>query len=760
MEIKRIKEIKNIGTFSNFSWWWPYVFEKLTFIYWLNTFWKTTLTDVFQSLKYNTPDLLIRRKTIPYQGWDQVITLSIKENSSETDLKYATSNWWANTVKENLEVFGSEFIHKNLFTWYTIERPNKENFTEFILWEEWVRIAQEIKEDKQIYWVRNKSLKDKLPKYLLWKEKGEYQKFLGIDINWLNEEQIKTELLELQTSKKEEENRLAQPQKILWIGNVSQVNIPKYQITKDIEELNTLFQKDYGDMKEELLDTLKNHIDSNFSNQDWAQKWIKQWYDNITDSSWQCLFCSQSLENAKDMMDLYDKYFDKNYSDFIQSVEENLEKKVITINHTSFWLLTLCQNQLTYWLKYKEIILDPDFQKLLTELEELISKIDENDLVESKKILIEDIKTSISEKNKKPYKKIDEIDFLSFEKKLKKYLEQISLVNIILEKIQVYVTALKEKYKDTSKITESIKKIWIEIEQKACISARIAQDEDCKKFLTEIEELRELKQKYTKAEDDLKASQNTYLISYFDKINELFQKFWSSNFTLEKIENNHWHKPVYSLLVKFHGSEIWNDWMQTVFSESDRRALALAVFFAKIELKEQSERENRIIILDDPITSFDNERTKIFIDYLWEIYDWISQLIILTHYSKFLSDYYIFTETKPTVYKITKQWELGYFDYDYFLKSDYCKLYDEILAFINWWEKIYPSRLRNFIEKQYTPTMKEILVWLDVIEECRSKCCTYNHNDFTDDCDIENFRNFARWIFAKLYPSDSKQLSD
>jgi len=752
MEIKRIKEIKNIGTFSNFSRWWPFEFEKLTFIYGLNTFWKTTLTDVFQSLKYDDPGLLIKRKTIPHQAWDQVVTLTIKESTSEGDLNYATSNWWTNTIKDNLEVFGSEFIHKNLFTWYTIERSNKENFTEFILWEEWVKIAQEIKEDKQSFWVRNKSLKDKVPKYLQWKKIAEHQIFLTIDINWLNEEQINSELLEFQKSKKEEEGRLAQPQKILWIVNVSQINIPDYHINKDLHEINILFQKDYADMKEELLDTLKNHINSNFDNQDWAQKWIKNWYDNTKDRSGDCLFCGQSLESAEDMMNLYDKYFDENYSDFIQEIEENLDGKLGTINRTSFGLLTLIQNQLTYWLKYKEIISDSDFQKLLTELEELISKIDENDLIESKKILIEDIKTSISEKNKKPYKKIDEIDLWTFEKKLKKYLEQISWANEILEKIQVHVKVLKEKYKDTSKISENIKKIWIEVEQKACISARIAQDEDCKKYLTEIKELRELKQKYIKAEDDLKTSQGTYLTSYFDKINELFQKFWSNNFTLEKVENNHWHKPVYSLLVKFHGSEISNDWMQTVFSESDRRALALAVFFAKIELGEQSEKEKMIIILDDPITSFDNERTKIFIDYLWGLYGWISQLIILTHYSKFLSDYYIFTETKPKVYKITKQWGLDHFDYDYFLKSDYCKCYDKISAFIWGWEKIDPAMLRSFIEKLYTPIFEWVTVPNTVIYDCLSRSNSYNHNNFMEDSDVENFRTFAIWIFSELYP--------
>ena len=71
-----------------------------------------------------------------------------------------------------------------------------------------------------------------------------------------------------------------------------------------------------------------------------------------------------------------------------------------------------------------------------------------------------------------------------------------------------------------------------------------------------------------------------YVQKYFTEINSLFAKFGSKNFTLEKEEDNRGHLPVYSLKVKFHNKEIVNDQLCTVLSESDRRAMALAIFFA------------------------------------------------------------------------------------------------------------------------------------------------------------------------------------
>ena len=91
--------------------------------------------------------------------------------------------------------------------------------------------------------------------------------------------------------------------------------------------------------------------------------------------------------------------------------------------------------------------------------------------------------------------------------------------------------------------------------------------------------------------------------------------------------------------------------VQFVLSESDRRALALSIFFTKIKRTATSET---IILLDDPITSFDVDRMNDFINEVKKIRESVAQLIITTHYQNFYKKAVELTkDEQPTLIKIT-----------------------------------------------------------------------------------------------------------
>ena len=91
-----------------------------------------------------------------------------------------------------------------------------------------------------------------------------------------------------------------------------------------------------------------------------------------------------------------------------------------------------------------------------------------------------------------------------------------------------------------------------------------------------------------KLDGQLQQDQSQYLIKYFQEVNLIFETLGSGNFKLEKEAGGRGHLPVYSLKVTFHGVSIPNDKLGSVFSESDRRALALSVFLVKVKLKSKS----------------------------------------------------------------------------------------------------------------------------------------------------------------------------
>src|SRR5699024_6529803 len=69
-----------------------------------------------------------------------------------------------------------------------------------------------------------------------------------------------------------------------------------------------------------------------------------------------------------------------------------------------------------------------------------------------------------------------------------------------------------------------------------------------------------------------------------------------------------------------------------LFSESDRRSLALCIFFAKINQLPVDEKEKAILVMDDPVTSFDNERISNILQILQTLEASTKQIIITTHY--------------------------------------------------------------------------------------------------------------------------------
>ena len=164
--------------------------------------------------------------------------------------------------------------------------------------------------------------------------------------------------------------------------------------------------------------------------------------------------------------------------------------------------------------------------------------------------------------------------------------------------------------------------------------------------------------------------------------------------------------------MKYRGVVISGDQLQYVFSESDRRALALAIFWARINLKEQAEKEKIVIILDDPMTSFDDNRITNSINLFKSVINEVSQIIILTHYPHFIKRFCEITKDAQitTKYLEIKQdnttSSLVLSDRNTFIMSDYERVFIKIYGFIN---KTQPESiktdLRPFLENLYIPTV-------------------------------------------------------
>ena len=230
MKIDRIKQIKNIGIFKDFSW-WSLWFDNFTIIFWLNTYGKTTLTDILSSLKYNDIKALEKRKTLPYINISQEVDVSFNNGNQNVSIKFDGNTWNNSEIWNNIEIFGTEFIYKNLFTWVEIERENKENFTDFIIGDSWVQLVQNIQNYNKKLNEEKKTLKNLLP--------SEYQKtnIVDMDIQKYKLEEVNSWILTLENLKKEKEESLKNPTYIKGLPNIDEIFFQN-NLSSELEKLN------------------------------------------------------------------------------------------------------------------------------------------------------------------------------------------------------------------------------------------------------------------------------------------------------------------------------------------------------------------------------------------------------------------------------------------------------------------------------------------------------------------------------------------
>ncbi len=711
--LKSIKEIKNIGVFANFVNGASVRFEKINFIYGLNTYGKTTLADIFESLKSNDSSIIISRKTIPETSFGQKVTLSVKETEvdSEKELLFQNGQWGNNSISPYIEIFGTEFIHKNIFTGLTIERGNKENFTRFILGEQGVLLAEQIGKKKQELGSMKKDLKNKLPHFLHGKNDVEVKSFLALSIDGLIKDDLESEIYEKRISLSNEKERQKEPSKILSLKMPNKLEVPRNMILEVADSLNTLFAEDYLSIKEESVKKLEQHLSMNFSDKDGAENWIKTGlYYCKEQENMNCPFCGQKLRTVGDLIDLYNSYFDVAYNDFFERVSRELNDNVKIIQDVNFNQKSALQTAFSVINQYKDLIKSSRFQLELLSFEEGINSIQEDILNSKKNEFLSLIKVQLLEKIKSPYKKIEQIDFSSLKDSANKYYSVLIVLKEKNEMLMEEINIFRNQYKDLSAIEKTIAELAKAIAILERQKARIESDEACVNYKLLQKNILDFEEEIKKLNNKLQEEQSCYLEKFFDKIDRVFKKLGSKNFKLERETDRGGHLPVYSLKIKFHEKEIPSKQLSTVFSESDRRALALAVFLVKLSLKSDDERSKTIIILDDPVTSFDENRVTHTINLFKQYLTSVSQMFVLTHYPNLIRRFCEITKLNHMSAKFI-QLDLGVItsslvslDIKQFNGSDYEKMFLKIYNYINRVDKSsIKTDLRPFLENLYLP---------------------------------------------------------
>lgn len=630
--LERIQMISNVGSFCRVA---PggIGFSQINIIYGENRNGKSTLCDIFYSLSLNNPQLILDRKSIiPNREPDQIQQRVEIKFAGQQSVRFLNNIWDSQIPDDSkLHIFDHGFIHRNVMTGTTYSRENSSNVSGFILGENAAQFEaletrnQQLRTDRRTF----NACKKKLEMHNV----GDVDVFVALP---LPDQTLAQFDVDIQTSK------IGQQELSTKISNVDQVTRrSNLEITAIHEAIDTKLQsinrclalnmENVHETSRSIVLAQKEKVNDSSSFDGWAAEGMVHLDDD-------CPFCGQELGGeAQSLIESYRSAFDNTFQDFVVQVKTDVAtlQRLNLISANVETIREQHERNLVYLGFYVEntIAVQLEEHNSLPQLVDSFENIER--MLEVLNRVHEDvsqvIRTALNDKQNIPYNAIAPVCFVELQRKLSDFNESVEQYNAVKHTIN----AMLIQFKESQDITALLEIKDLEVQNEALLitnRTRFFLNNDCVQYSDLKAQIEIDRISYESDKTALEDNQEVFLDTYFNEINTLFRRIGSSDFEISRRINRGGARTIYDLEVTFKGRVIDRAKLDCLFSESDRRALALCIFLAKIHQLPSEERAKAILVMDDPVTSFDNERISSILRILFALRYTIKQMIITTHY--------------------------------------------------------------------------------------------------------------------------------
>ncbi len=634
MQARKINAIKGYKSFADFEWakfcknksGQESILEKFSIVFGENGSGKSSTCDVLKSVSQNrdfpntTPNLA---------------ELEIHDGTNSQTYKYENGAWSGQVDKNAFLFFDVDFINANVHTHG--ERSNnlqhgahtqKAGKLIIDLDEKANELKIVIQEKKdELEKLQNASV-DILAKQFSEKDKEFFQTHKDAD-----DQTKQQKIIETQAELKKLEADLAALKKL----NTQYSEINRLSTIAPVAFSNSLSSKEVfaelfaRQIKEKAQDQADEAIKTHFAkHKRFIESAKSEIPENYTHEN--CPLCMQPLANATKVIEYYRTAFDQTY--------ENEKKKFLADIETAKSGLQTIKTSIAL-LPAKVAAVFDALEKANTDFAvQDIYKLDEKTehtgkfgAVSTKEI--DDLLAALESLKKIEREQVDAAKlydaFAAVVQEVEKSVKGVG--DLITEKNKL-ISDFKGKYSDQSKITSEIVEKTQKKEELNELSDFLKNDKiaQIKNQNEVLEKQKELQEALKKANEDLK----TYLAttipeSVIAKMIEILGKF-NLSFTLEHITGNAQTKD-YSFSFKIKDRRGNERDMKNDLSEGERQLISLAFFFAVNESLQN--KETKVLVFDDPITSLDAPNLKILADLIYQKVQKFSQVLVFTHHPLF-----------------------------------------------------------------------------------------------------------------------------
>ena len=611
---RRFRVLKNIGIF-------PYVdagkdieLRKLNLIHAENGRGKTTIASVLRSLADNDPSTIMERRRLDSQQ-DPKVVVELTDGSS---VVFKDGKW--NDQLEPVAIFDDTFIEENVHSGLTVSPQQRQRMHDIILGHQARALQRQL--DNQIDKVEklNQELRLKetsIPKSI--RGQMSLDEFLALTSDPNVDDLIQDVENELAAIEEREAVQKTEAFQLLKLPSFTSCDIDQ------------VLRLGLDSLESDALERVQKHLSKMDHN---AEAWVADGMLYISSSdpevdTTSCPFCGQSF-NGITLVQHYQAYFSEEYKDLKDTIQEaidNVEKRYGESLKASFErelreIVELRQ----FWLKFckiEELSVDTDgiFLKLRSARDLILGILSKKSSAPLDTLtLTDDIKDALK----------------SYEQQL----ESLAEPNRQLREANAAIEDLKERVEDSDSevLLATLSRLKA---KKIRFTAEIK--EKCDDFLL----LRDQKSKAEMKRDDIRKLINEYreqvFPSYESVINQYLAKF-GVGFKLVNMKPTNLR--VGSSVT--YEAQIGNDQVKigssnalsgepsfaTVLSSGDRTTLAFAFFLAM--LRELPKLDETIVVIDDPISSMDANRSSVTVQEIKMLSNLTAQTIVLSHDKNFL----------------------------------------------------------------------------------------------------------------------------
>lgn len=588
--INKIIKISGLGKFKDFTSNGndDLKFLKKTIIFGFNTYGKSTLTTIFRSLKNSEQKYLLGKKNFSHTG-DIVIDILDGNNQH---LTLANGNW----SNPNIVIFDNYFIHNAVFVGDEIDHKQRSSLHGIFVGEnvgQKVRKLKELRGEQGALEKKRDQVKAEYTKNNL----GSFEAFLKVEKIANVDKEIK--------KKKEKIQRLKN------IAALKQL-ISASPFASTFANFVTAMQKTLDTSVENNID---EHINNHWKDDHASKNFLADGVNLLKDEAGTCVFCGQDLKPVSELIKDFKKVFGATYAETRQEIE-----------------------------KYGEAFLRFDTEAEMAKFASLGVKcediLDRKSLLENKSILDKDVTKKLKDLN-------HPIDCESKDSPFKIFVAEVIKLHPIFEELKNQDFSTKKQQSLENELRQLELSQYRHSKDGSSLAGRY---QDAVKAVetkkTEIDNLREEIDEATKSAIEKNQEQINTILKDVLKAEFIIQKLSSrSNLTRSDAHFVEYEFVIDGNIVPISNKRSQSDeepldksYFGNTLSDSDRRLLAMAFFISSLRTDE--ELKEKIVILDDPFSSFDSNRkdylARAIIDIQNEKKEQPKQVIILTHDDSFL----------------------------------------------------------------------------------------------------------------------------